>query len=60
MSRSILVFATLAAVALLGGCAEGGRFAGWNNCSADGSVVLMEYPNSTGSYAGLNNGPCKS
>jgi hypothetical protein len=55
MLRTILVLATLA---MLGGCG-GGRYAGFNNCSADGSVVITEYPNSAGSYAGLNNGPCK-
>jgi len=49
----------LASLALLAGCAGGGRFAGFNNCSADGSVVLTEYPNSAGIYDGLNNGPCK-
>jgi hypothetical protein len=54
MIKTILVLATLA---VLGGC--GGRFAGFNNCSADGSTVLFEYPNAQGSYAGLNNGPCK-
>jgi hypothetical protein len=53
MFRTIIVLVTLA---LLSGCA--GRFAGLNNCSADGSVVLREYPSSTGSYDGLNNGPC--
>jgi hypothetical protein len=53
MSRTIIV---LIALALLSGCA--GRYAGLNNCSADGSVVLREYPNSSGSYDGLNNGPC--
>ena len=56
MLSKIIVLATLA---LLGGCAGGGRYAGFNNCSADGSVVVTEYPNSAGSYAGLNNGPCK-
>ncbi len=45
----------LAAALLLAGC--GGRFAGFNNCSADGSPVWFEYPNSQGSYEGLNNGP---
>ena len=54
MSRTILVLATLA---LLSAC--GGRYAGLDNCSADGSVVVTEYPNAAGSYAGLNNAPCK-
>jgi hypothetical protein len=54
MARTILVVITLA---LLGGCT--GRYAGFDNCSADGSVVVREYPNSTGSYEGLNNGPCQ-
>jgi hypothetical protein len=54
MSRTILVVITLA---LLSGCA--GRYAGFDNCAPDGSPVVMEYPNSTGSYEGLNNGPCK-
>ncbi|HUB97316.1 MAG TPA: hypothetical protein VL993_15445 [Stellaceae bacterium] len=57
MLRKIIVLATLA---MLCGCSGAGRYAGLNNCSADGSVVLREYPNSTGSYAGLNNGPCKT
>jgi hypothetical protein len=35
----------------------GGRFAGFSSCSADGSPVWFEYPNSNGSYEGLNNGP---
>jgi hypothetical protein len=56
MLGKVLVLATLA---MLCGCAGGGRYAGFNNCSADGSVVLIEYPNSTGSYSGLNNAPCK-
>jgi hypothetical protein len=54
MSRTLLLIVTLA---LLSGC--GGRYAGFNNCSADGSSVVREYPNSAGSYEGLNNGPCK-
>jgi hypothetical protein len=54
MSRTILVLAT---VALLSAC--GGRYAGFDNCSADGSVVVTEYPNAAGTYEGLNNGPCK-
>jgi hypothetical protein len=57
MSRAFII---LAALALLGGCAgNGGRFAGLNNCSADGSVVMFEYPNSAGNYNGVNNGPCR-
>ncbi len=55
MTTKIIV---LFAIAVLSGCA-GGRYAGLDNCSADGSVVLTEYPNSSGSYAGLNNAPCK-
>lgn len=43
---------------LLGACG-GARFAGFNNCSADGSAVLFEYPNSQGRYDTANNGPCK-
>jgi len=54
MLRAVLL---VFALGLLSGC--GGRFAGLNNCSADGSVVLFEYPNAQGSYEGLNNGPCK-
>lgn len=56
MIKTILVLATLA---ILAGCG-GGRYAGLNNCSADGSPVVWEYPNADGSYDGLNNGPCKS
>lgn len=54
MSRTLIL---LAALAVLAGCS--GRFAGFNNCSADGSLVMFEYPNAAGSYEGLNNGPCK-
>jgi hypothetical protein len=54
MPRTILFILTLA---LLSSC--GGRYAGFDNCSADGSAVVMEYPNSAGSYDGLNNGPCQ-
>jgi hypothetical protein len=54
MSRTIIVIMTLT---LLSACS--GRYAGFDNCSADGSAVVMEYPNSTGTYDGLNNGPCK-
>ena len=57
MHRTIIV---LAALALLSGCADGARFAGFDNCSADGSVVWMEYPNSSGTYASANNAPCKT
>ena len=56
MARIVLV---LAAVVLISGCSAGGRFVGFNNCSADGSTVVVEYPNKAGSYDGLNNGPCK-
>jgi hypothetical protein len=55
MLKAIFVLATLA---VLSGCG-GGRFAGMNTCSADGSVVLYEYPNADGSYDTLNTGPCK-
>ena len=55
MTRALLL---LIALGLLSGCG-GGRFAGFNNCSADGSTVWFEYPNAQGSYDGLNNGPCK-
>jgi hypothetical protein len=48
---SLLFLASL----LLSAC--GGRFAGFGSCSADGSPVWFEYPNSQGSYDGLNNGP---
>jgi hypothetical protein len=54
MLRAVLL---VLALSLLTGC--GGRFAGFSNCSADGSVVWYEYPNAQGSYEGLNNGPCK-
>jgi hypothetical protein len=52
MTKKLAVLAALAL--LLSGC---GRFAGFGNCSADGSVVWWEYPNSAGSYEGLNNSP---
>jgi hypothetical protein len=51
-SLSMLVAAGL----LLAACSTG-RFAGFENCSADGSPVWWEYPNSKGSFDGLNNGP---
>lgn len=51
--RTLIV---ILAVGVLSAC--GGRFAGFENCSADGSVVWYEYPNADGSYDGLNNGPC--
>lgn len=51
--RTLIV---ILAVGVLSAC--GGRFAGFDNCSADGSVVWYEYPNSDGTYDGLNNGPC--
>ncbi len=50
----------LGSLLMLSACADGGRFAGFNNCSADGSPVLIEYPNAQGNYDTLNNGPCKS
>jgi hypothetical protein len=53
MLRSLPVL--IAAALLLAAC--GGRFAGFGSCSADGSPVWFEYPNSKGSYDGLNNGP---
>ena len=62
MRTAILAVMTLC---LLSACSDpsgtpyGRRFAGLNNCSADGSTVLFEYANSQGSYDGLNNGPCK-
>jgi hypothetical protein len=49
----------LVPILLLSACG-GGRFAGFNNCSADGSPVLFEYPNEQGNYDTLNNGPCKT
>jgi hypothetical protein len=49
----------LLSAALLTLAACGGRFAGLNNCAADGSVVWMEYPNAQGNYDTLNTGPCK-
>jgi len=54
MSRTLILLLTLT---LLAGC--GGRFAGFNNCSADGSTVWTEYPNSMGNYEGLNKAPCQ-
>ena len=54
--KAILVLATMA---VLSGCGGDGRFAGLDTCSADGSVVLYEYPNADGSYDTLNTGPCK-
>jgi hypothetical protein len=58
MVQKILLLVVLTAT--LAGC-SGGRFAGFNNCSEDGSTVWMEYPNAKGTYDGLNNGPqyCK-
>jgi hypothetical protein len=50
----------LGALLMLSACSSGGRWAGFNNCSADGSPVLVEYPNAQGNYDTLNNGPCKS
>ncbi len=50
----------LGSLLMLSACADGGRWAGFNNCSADGSPVLIEYPNAQGNYDTLNNGPCKS
>jgi len=50
----------LGSLLMLSACADGGRWAGFNNCSADGSPVLIEYPNAQGHYDTLNNGPCKS
>ncbi len=55
LKKTIFVLAALAALTACGG----GRYAGLNNCSADGSPVIWEYPNADGSYDGLNNGPCK-
>ncbi len=54
MVRALVV---LLALGCLSGC--GGRFAGFSNCAADGSVVWYEYPNAQGSYDTLNTGPCK-
>ena len=61
MTRASLIRTSLVLLplALLTACG-GGRFAGFNNCSADGSPVLIEYPNEQGHYDTLNNGPCKS
>jgi hypothetical protein len=58
MARSL---ALIVGVTLLLGACTGGRWGGPMNCSADGSPVWYEYPNSKGSYEGLNNGPqnCK-
>jgi hypothetical protein len=53
MTKNIVAFAVLAL--LLSACS--GRFAGFGNCSADGSTVWWEYPNQAGSYEGLNNNP---
>ncbi|HEY4134636.1 MAG TPA: hypothetical protein VGO34_05425 [Alphaproteobacteria bacterium] len=57
MTRAMIV---LIPMLLLSACSSGGRWAGFNNCSADGSVVMVEYPNAQGNYDTLNNGPCKS
>lgn len=56
MTRLVLVLAVLLTLSACGN----GRWMGFNNCSADGSPVWFEYPDSSGSYEGLNNGPCKS
>jgi hypothetical protein len=45
----------LVACTTLVGCADGGRFAGLQSCSGDGSVVWWEYPNKAGTYEGINN-----
>lgn len=55
--RTAVIFGSLL---MLSACADGGRWAGFNNCSADGSPVMIEYPNAQGHYDTLNNGPCKS
>jgi len=56
-------FYVVAILSLLGACSSNQtgerRWAGFNNCSADGSVVLWEYADKNGSYEGLKNGPCK-
>ncbi len=54
MARSLAVI--LITTLFLGACSTG-RWGGPMNCSADGSPVWWEYPNSKGSYEGLNNGP---
>ena len=61
MTRASLIRTSLVLLplVLLTACGSG-RFAGFNNCSADGSAVLIEYPNENGNYDTLNNGPCKS
>lgn len=61
MTRASMIRASivLLPMVLLTACG-GGRFAGFDNCSADGSPVLIEYPNANGNYDTLNNGPCKS
>lgn len=61
MTRASMIRASivLLPMVLLTACG-GGRFAGFNNCSADGSPVLIEYPNAEGNYDTLSNGPCKS
>jgi hypothetical protein len=58
MVQKILLLVVLTAT--LAGCGSA-RFAGFNSCSQDGSPVWWEYPNSKGSFEGLNNGPqyCK-
>lgn len=48
-------FFVLAGVLMMAGCAApgGGQYVGLNQCAADGSVVMWEYPNSDGSYKGI-------
>jgi hypothetical protein len=51
MTPKICMLAAL--LAMLASCS--GRFAGFGNCSADGSPVWYEYPNSAGSFDGIDN-----
>ena len=55
MRKTMTVAVMFAAVLALSACS--GRWAGGTNCSKDGSVVWFEYPNSKGSYEGLDNKP---
>lgn len=48
-------FTVVAAALLLAACSSpgDGRFVGVNQCAPDGSVVFWEYPNSQGTYRGI-------
>jgi hypothetical protein len=55
MRKTLTVVTLLAATLAISACS--GRFVGTTVCSKDGSPVWFEYPNSQGSYEGLDNSP---